>query len=49
MNEVDSTLALAPSAERPALPDRLMRARRRLVEYPRGVFSWCEPRVEDRR
>ncbi len=47
VDEVDSALALAPASERPAILDRLMRARRRLVEYPRGVFSWCEPRVEE--
>lgn len=45
VDEVDSTLVLAPAAERPVLLDRLMRARRRLVEYPLGVISWCEPRV----
>ncbi len=47
VDEVDAALALAPVPERAALLDRLMRARRRLVEYPRGVFWWCEPRVEE--
>lgn len=46
VDEVDTALALATAAERPALLDRLMRARRRLVEYPRGVFSWREPLAE---
>jgi Flp pilus assembly protein TadD len=47
VDELDTMLALAPASERPALLGRLMRARRRLVEYPLGVFSWCEPRVEE--
>jgi tetratricopeptide (TPR) repeat protein len=47
VDEVDSALALATKSDRPALLDRLMRARRRLVEYPLGSFSWCEPRVEE--
>ena len=45
VDEVDTALALAPASKRSVLLDRLMRARRRLVEYPLGVFSWCEPRV----
>jgi hypothetical protein len=47
VHAVDATLALTPALERPALFDRLMRVRRRLVEYPLGIFSWCEPRVEE--
>jgi len=47
VDEVEICLPRTITLGRPRLLDRLIRVRRRLVEYPGGKFAWCDPRMED--